>query len=201
LASREGPATEKSFLTLIECNDKINTQSSVPKTPLDELEKRLHILSEELSASSATSKAEVSLMHEEEESIDQGLTSYEDVNQLVQRSRRHISEDITSGDKVSQVIIATLGDVLTARRVTTGLRLEQWLGQMSDETVQILSKERRKPTKRATDHSSQDVPGSGRSCTDEQSDRSVSPEGSTPPQRNGLRRARRGADRYRYLVA
>jgi len=51
-------------------------------------------------------------------------------------------EDIEMADDGHQVIVATLGDLISAKRVTAGARSTQWLGQMSDASLQSLSKDR-----------------------------------------------------------
>jgi hypothetical protein len=44
-------------------------------------------------------------------------------------------------DDGHQLIISTMGDLISARRVTVGSRSIQWLGQMSDTSLQQLSKD------------------------------------------------------------
>ncbi|OAT05043.1 hypothetical protein BDBG_16393 [Blastomyces gilchristii SLH14081] len=47
-------------------------------------------------------------------------------------------EDVLSADDAHQVIVSTLGELISVKRITTGSRSAQWLGQMSDETPQQL---------------------------------------------------------------
>jgi hypothetical protein len=47
----------------------------------------------------------------------------------------HIAKD------AHQLIVSTLGDLILAKRVTSGLSAKQWLGQMSDTTQQQLSRD------------------------------------------------------------
>jgi hypothetical protein len=48
-------------------------------------------------------------------------------------------EDISAGPYSQQVVVATSGDIISASRVETGLGTMQWLGQMTDATLQQLS--------------------------------------------------------------
>lgn len=57
-------------------------------------------------------------------------------------ARKNTFEDITSADNSHQLIVSTIGDQILARRIFTGAMSMQWLGQMSDDTLQRLSKDR-----------------------------------------------------------
>ena len=52
--------------------------------------------------------------------------------------RRSIFEDVLAGQGASQLILASK-DIILARRVTAGKGARQWLGYMSDDTLQHLS--------------------------------------------------------------
>ncbi|KAM5464978.1 hypothetical protein MauCBS54593_006611 [Microsporum audouinii] len=58
------------------------------------------------------------------------------------RVRTNVFEDITSLDDSHLVFISTIGDLISASRITTGARSAHWMGQMSDDSVQQLSKDR-----------------------------------------------------------
>jgi hypothetical protein len=51
---------------------------------------------------------------------------------------RSIFEDVSAGEGASQLILASK-DIILARRVTAGVAARQWLGHMSDDTLQHLS--------------------------------------------------------------
>jgi hypothetical protein len=55
------------------------------------------------------------------------------------KDRTNFFEDISTADDGHQILVSTIGDLISARRVTAGARSRQWLGQMSDETIQKLS--------------------------------------------------------------
>ena len=54
--------------------------------------------------------------------------------------KTNVFEDVSIDDDSHQVIVATLGDLISAKNVKTGSRSAQWLGQMSDATLQQLSR-------------------------------------------------------------
>lgn len=49
-------------------------------------------------------------------------------------------EDVSTGDDSHQVIVSTLGDLINAKSIIAGPRSTQWLGQMSDDSLQALSR-------------------------------------------------------------
>lgn len=57
-------------------------------------------------------------------------------------ARKIILEDIASADDSHQLIVSTIGDQISAKRIFTGTMSLQLLGQMSDDTLQKLSKDR-----------------------------------------------------------
>ncbi|KAH7370316.1 hypothetical protein BKA65DRAFT_488159 [Rhexocercosporidium sp. MPI-PUGE-AT-0058] len=63
-------------------------------------------------------------------------TKLEDHLQDIDRRLRNLA---MPGARGSDVLVSTIGDLISARRVTAGVRSRQWLGQMSDETLQQLS--------------------------------------------------------------
>lgn len=65
-----------------------------------------------------------------------------DTPDSAETARKNIFEDIASADNSHQLIVSTIGDQLLARRISTGTMSLQWLGQMSDDTLQKLSKDR-----------------------------------------------------------
>ena len=52
-----------------------------------------------------------------------------------EKRRINVFEDVLSNNDAYQVVVATLGDLISTKRVTTGARSKQWLGQMSDVSL------------------------------------------------------------------
>lgn len=57
-----------------------------------------------------------------------------------EKARTNIMEDITTAEDSRQVLVSTVGDLIAAHRVTAGARSLQAIGQMTDETLQHLSR-------------------------------------------------------------
>lgn len=133
-------AMSKTLLMLMECKAKVASQSTALRIRLAELEEKLQTFSDEPNRGPASAHdRERNQLLEERESITQCLTICDDASNQAQNARTNVIEDVTSADDSSQVIVSTVGDLIRAKRVTTGSRSAQWFGQMSDETVQTLS--------------------------------------------------------------
>ena len=59
----------------------------------------------------------------------------------ISNERVNVFEDITMADDGHQLIASTTGDLIFARHVTMGSGSIQWLGQISDASIQQLSKD------------------------------------------------------------
>jgi len=81
-------------------------------------------------------------VQEESESIKQCLSICAQASEQAAKARTNIFEDVSSAQEANQVVVATLGDLISARRVNAGVRSTQWLGQMSDASLQQLSRDR-----------------------------------------------------------
>ncbi|CZR68787.1 uncharacterized protein PAC_18686 [Phialocephala subalpina] len=78
-------------------------------------------------------------IQEERDAIKQGLDICADALGQANEEKTNVYEDIASSDDSHQVIISTVGALISARRVTGGSRTFQVLGQISDESFQIFS--------------------------------------------------------------
>lgn len=56
--------------------------------------------------------------------------------------RVHILEDISVADNSHQVVVATLGDLLNAKGISAGNGSVQWVGSMTESSLQQLSRDR-----------------------------------------------------------
>ncbi|KAI9709020.1 MAG: hypothetical protein M1828_002554 [Chrysothrix sp. TS-e1954] len=81
-------------------------------------------------------------IQEEKTSLENCLGICSDASRQADQVRMNVVEDVTATDDSHQIVVATLGDLISARRITAGARSSQWLGQMSDLTLQQLSKDR-----------------------------------------------------------
>lgn len=75
------------------------------------------------------------------DSVKQCLSICDHAAHEVSEGRVNLFEDVSMADDGHQLIVSTMGDLISARRVTVGSRSIQWLGQMSDTSLQQLSKD------------------------------------------------------------
>ena len=112
-----------------------------------ELMKRLQYLSARLGygttdplRAAPSDPSEHERMAEEFESIRQCLNICMQASEEAEKVRVNIVEDVTTAEDSRQILVSTVGDLITARRVNAGARSLQCIGQMSDETLQHMSR-------------------------------------------------------------
>ncbi|EEH11709.1 conserved hypothetical protein [Histoplasma capsulatum G186AR] len=114
-------------------------------TASSDLEKHAERLKARLEAMSQTVKveetAEWEQIQEERNSLRQCLAICAEAAEQAKKAHSNEFEDVLSADDAHQVIVSTVGELISAKRITTGSRSAQWLGQMSDETLQQLSRD------------------------------------------------------------
>jgi chromosome segregation ATPase len=127
--------------TLKECKERLaNTISELEKHDQD-LSKRLNNHPRE-AIMPGEQAAEQERIQEEKNSIEQCLSICTKAAEQADQVRINIVEDLTVAQDSHQVVVATLGDLISAKRISAGPRSTQWMGQMSDETLQQLSRDR-----------------------------------------------------------
>ncbi|KAI9795427.1 MAG: hypothetical protein M1833_007026 [Piccolia ochrophora] len=124
---------------LAECQRGLTITTSELERHLQEIDQRLNYFSLEGSSERTT---EQSSMREELNSVKRCLAICSKAAEQAAHSRTNVFEDVTMRDDGHQVIVSTLGDLVSAKRITVGARSTQWLGQMSDASLQHLSQER-----------------------------------------------------------
>jgi hypothetical protein len=107
---------------------------------MKELDRRLYDLSEKGPHLTGEEAHTLESMKEERDSISQCLNICTDASDLAGNPRVNIFENIKSADDSHQLVVSTIGDLISAKHITTGARSAQWFGQMSDETLQQLSR-------------------------------------------------------------
>jgi hypothetical protein len=79
--------------------------------------------------------SERSDIKEEAESIKESLNFFDRVSEETSEGRMNYFEDVSTGDKSKQVIVTTLKDLISARRITSGSGSLQVLGQLSEDSL------------------------------------------------------------------
>jgi hypothetical protein len=138
---------------LNECKERLTSTTTDLERHLREIENRLQTITSQRASILGTDAAEQRRVQEEKESTEQCLSICAEASQHIKDPRTNVFGDVTAGEDSHQVIVATLGDLVSAKRVTAGNRGAQWLGQMSDASLQQLSKARmiEKPDSVATE--------------------------------------------------
>lgn len=128
---------------LTEFQVKLLSNRKAIESRLREIDRRLHDLSEKGPQITGEEALRLESMKEERDSITQCLNICTDASNLAGNPRVNIFEDIKSADDSHQLVVSTIGDLISAKHITTGARSAQWFGQMSDETLQQLSRNQR----------------------------------------------------------
>ena len=82
----------------------------------------------------------------EMESLKQCLEVCAQASETTDHARVNEFQDVSAGDDSQQIIVSTIGDLISAQRVTAGARSAQWCGQMSDISIQQISRDRNQGT-------------------------------------------------------
>ncbi|KAJ5343381.1 uncharacterized protein N7506_003205 [Penicillium brevicompactum] len=75
---------------------------------------------------------------EEADNIKESLNFFDRISQEPSKDRTNHFEDITTGDRSTQAVVSTLKDLISARRITSGSDSLQVLGQVSDNSLQLM---------------------------------------------------------------
>ncbi|BCR98242.1 uncharacterized protein AKAW2_31561A [Aspergillus luchuensis] len=118
---------------------RVSSNSEALQARLMELTNRLRQMSEQ--GIMYKDPTNLNLIKEERESIIQCLNVCSEASDLAHRARTNIFEDVTSSDESHQLVVSTIGDLISAKHIITGSKSAQWLGQMSDTSLQQLSRD------------------------------------------------------------
>ncbi|KFZ15387.1 hypothetical protein V501_02733, partial [Pseudogymnoascus sp. VKM F-4519 (FW-2642)] len=85
---------------------------------------------------SANDAAQVQPMQQMDDDAEQAVSGQTD------QAQRFVLEDLKTGEDAHLVIVSTAADgyPITAKKITTEARASKWLGQMSDQSLQTLSR-------------------------------------------------------------
>ncbi|KAF2257434.1 hypothetical protein BU26DRAFT_446892 [Trematosphaeria pertusa] len=90
--------------------------------------------------------AERERLQEERDSKKQMLAICAQAFEHAEKTRTSYYEDIRLTDDAHKVAVSTVGDLISAKRITAGARSTLWMGQMSDASLQQLSRDRVRTT-------------------------------------------------------
>ena len=154
-ATHEGLNTHPVIVTKLEgyASAKLATSNAIKESKekfantaleLEESLKKLNNRLEDISRRDLTSgvtAAEHGRVQEEKKVIEQCLRVCARASHQADEVQTFVFEDVNVAQDSHQVVVATLGDLISARRISAGARSKQWLGQMSDSSLQQISKD------------------------------------------------------------
>jgi Fungal N-terminal domain of STAND proteins len=125
--------------TLTKCNTMLKTTSGHLQNHLSNINTKLTSMPSqpEMSEQQAIERQKT---EEENESIKQSLAFCEETSELASSKGRSIYEDINFAEDNNNIIVSIIGDLLSVRRLTTGPRTSNLMGQVSDDSVQLFTK-------------------------------------------------------------
>ena len=126
-------APQTTVNALNQCKVKLTETSARLQSHLQQLESR------KLTSSHSGNKQIESSMWDEINAIRECLDFCSQASEVAQSDRINVFEDINIADDSHQAIVSTVGDLISARKVTAGSRSRQLLGQVSDESFQRFS--------------------------------------------------------------
>jgi hypothetical protein len=121
------------------CEGTLSRTSSRLQHHLQQVDTELRSLSSESQARSSQANSQQGNLEAEVESTKQALAYMAQASAGASENRVNLYEDITTADESHQVIISTIGDLISAKHVSAGSGSSQWMGQMSDESLQNLT--------------------------------------------------------------
>jgi Fungal N-terminal domain of STAND proteins len=149
-ATYQGPVTTLSDLTPARtvtvdafkaCKDRLTYTTTQLEKNLQIINNRLQHFSSQSPEAPNEQAAEKERIEEELDSIKQCLAICAEASRQADKDRTNVFEDISMADDGYQVFVSTIGDLISARRITAGARSIQLLGQMSDDSLQQLSRD------------------------------------------------------------
>ncbi len=125
---------------LKECKERLADTTAELEEHLQKINNRLENFSRGVSTLGEQA-AEHGRVQEEKNGVEHCLKICARASQQADQVQTNVFEDVSVAQDSHQVVVATLGDLISARRVTAGARSKQWLGQMSDASLQQLSRD------------------------------------------------------------
>jgi hypothetical protein len=123
---------------LTKCKSTLSNTTAHLEQHLHTMDSHLQVLHAENEGSTAKEMAEN--MKDEYDSAKHSLEFCTQASVRATESRINSFEDVSLEEDGHQAIISTFGDLISAKRVSAGPRSTQWMGQMSDESFQQLTK-------------------------------------------------------------
>lgn len=138
VVDKSTPAGQITSQRLEDCKTELGLTSDELRIRLKELDHRVVKLSRQAQHDTDSPAGNVDAVNisEEIESIRQCLSVCREATENVTKERINVFEDFNIVDDGDQVLVSTVGDLISAKRVKAGSRSMQVFGQMSDDSYQ-----------------------------------------------------------------
>jgi len=109
------------------------------KGSLHEIDNKLQIISSRRARMADQDAAERKSVPEQLDSIMQSLRTFVEASHAVNNPRTNVFEEVSATEDAHQVVVSTNEDLVSAKQLTASGRARQWLGQMHDDSLQLLT--------------------------------------------------------------
>jgi chromosome segregation ATPase len=106
------------------------------ETHEDEVDRQLEVLSSSVGPMPEDAREQLARLQETKQSLRQCINVVADASHTLAEQRHNVFEDITMADDSYDFSVSTVGDLVTARRLTLKGRSRHVGGQLSDESYQ-----------------------------------------------------------------
>ena len=127
--------------TLKACREYLTNSTGQLERQLQGINTRLQSFSQQPLDPSDERAAERDRLQEERESIKQSLGICAEASTQAHQKQSNVWEDMSMGDDAREFLVSTVGDLISARRITLASKSVLVSGQMSDQSLQQLSQD------------------------------------------------------------
>jgi chromosome segregation ATPase len=127
--------------TMNACRENLTNTITELRRRLQDINNRLQKFSLQPLNISNEQAAEQERLKEEREYVKQSLDMCTEASKQANQERTNVFEDISMADNGYQLIVSTVGELISARRITIGSGSLQLMGQVSDDSLQQISRD------------------------------------------------------------
>jgi flagellar biosynthesis chaperone FliJ len=122
--------------TLESCDTTLHSHIQQLQNHLTEMSNRLKKLHSDSDTTSVGQESERQRIQDEFDSTKQSLALCIGASERATKNRLNVYEEVSIEEDGNQYIISTIGDLISAKKISAGARSVQCMGQLSDESFQ-----------------------------------------------------------------
>ena len=134
-------ARQATACTLMKCRNELEDTGTRLRDHLRHVDERLSHPSVSLTLQSNGGEESRKRLSDERSSLLKSIELCEKAAKEANRDRQNVYEDIKMAEDGCQMIVSTVGELITAHNITAGPRSTQVLGQLSDDSLQQISQD------------------------------------------------------------